>query len=261
MLRRVPLLALLVTAGCFASPVAQPAEGPTSAGAPSGGPWRIDSCAFVIAAVKVRAADLAPHLPSGFAAITQAGVAEIHFDAYRCGEVSWLGAAPIADAGYGSVYVPVVAPTALREPGYGNYFVKYDTLVTDADAQSALEDAGLPARAGDATVELTALAGGAFAIDASLDMGAVGFRVTGSGAAGQAQDGALPFVEYTPLAQGGLARWHARLHDANIAPGAGVIEIRGWPAVALGVDRAPATLIAGTWNLDQADVSYPIPWP
>lgn len=259
-MRPIPVLAAAALAGCLATPASELASASDAADAGTF-PWQIDRCDFVIAAVKAPAATLNPLLPPGFSAISTAGVGEIHFDAYRCEAVSWLGGATLADAGYASVYVPVVAPPALRESGYGNYFVKFDTLVADSSAQALLAAAGLPARAGDATVALAAAPGGSSAVQASADLGDVGFTILGAAAPGQAQGGTLPFIEHTPLETGGLARWHATLHDAVIGPGAGVVELRGWPAEALGVDRAPATLIAGTWNLDRADVAWPIAWP
>lgn len=227
--------------------------------------WGIDSCAFVIAAVPVDEAALAARLPAGFglapgrlAPLPAGPRATVELDAYACEEGAW-GNATLRGLAYGSHYASVILPDALRDPGYDAAFVKWDTLVADADARAALARAGAPAHGGDARVSIASpTVRAALAFD---DGG--GFALTGTLGAQRAQETPLPFVEYTPLAEGGLARWHARLHDARIATGAGIVELPegSWVRDLAGAPRVPVTFIAGAWSLDEADVAWPIAWP
>jgi hypothetical protein len=262
MLRLAPLLVVLALAGC-----ATPQPGPAP-GAPATHPWGLSHCAFVIANVAADPAKLAARLPPGFrlANGTLSGLpagarAEVALDAYRC-ETGIGFAGNLTDVSYGSHYASIVPPDALREKGYEAYFVKWDPLIPDAARRDALVAAGLSAHGGDAKVALADVPGGGSQVDATLrfDDGG-GFRLVGTTGAATAQGAPLPFMEYTPLSHGGLARWHARLHDARIASGQGVVEISTpWVRDVVGADRAPATFIAGEWNLDEADVAWPVAW-
>lgn len=256
-MRVLAILAALVVAGC-ASP------GPEAAGAPEPLPWGIEGCAFVIVAIPVDEAALAGRLPPGFAlrpgrlgALPAGPRASIEVDAYRCTSARW-GNATLEDASYGSYYAAVTPPEALREEGYDAVFVKWEALVADPATRAQLAASGLAAHGGDAQVSAT---GNAVTASLAFDDGG-GFRFTGTVGPPQALAEPLPFVEFTPLAEGGLARWHARLHDASIGQGAGVVELpAGWVREIVGAERAPATFIAGTWNLDEADLTLPIAWP
>lgn len=259
-MRALPLLFALALAGCAAS-----LDAPSASDGPTTLAWGITGCAFVIAAVPVDAVALAAFLPEGFAlapgrlADAPAGPrATIELDAYHC-ERGIGTEGETAHVDYGSYYTAVVPPDALREEGYDAYFVKWDHLAPDAARRDALAAAGLPAHDGEAPVLIQQ-----GIVDAQLtfeDGG--GFRVTGAMGPLGAPGDPLPFMEYTPLANGtSLARWHARLHDASIGSGAGVVELQpGWVRDLVGADRAPATFIAGRWNLDEADVTFPIKWP
>ncbi|MGQ0536277.1 MAG: hypothetical protein ACT4PT_09415 [Methanobacteriota archaeon] len=259
---RLLVAAASVSAGCIGGgPPESTPDGPTTI---ASYPWGISDCAYVIAVAQADAAALQERLPTGFAPrrIDAGGLAEIHFDAYACAEGQWLDGERLAPLSYGSVYVPVEAPAALREDGYEAYFVKFDFLLPDAGRRDRLEAAGLPARDGEARVSATPAGAAGVAVDAALSLVPdVGFAFRGAAGPPEGQDVPLPFVEYTPLSGGGLARWHARLHDATTSLGTGVLEVRGWPADVLGAPTVPATFATGRWNLDEADVAFPIPWP
>lgn len=256
---RLALAAAAVLAGCLA-----PADpgGPASSAGPLA--WAIADCAFVIAQVPVDGERLAARLPEGFAlaegsplaALPAGPRAAISLDAYHCARGAW-GATGHVDISYGSHYVGVAPPDALREDGYDAYFVKWDPLVADDAARAQLAAAGMAARDGEARVVITPASGGAL-VEGSLvlDDGS-GFALRGVAGEQEAQGAPLPFIEFTPLAGGGLARWHARLHDASIGSGAGVVELPegSWVRELVGAPRASAMFIAGTWNLDEADVT------
>lgn len=231
-------------------------------------PWGLSDCAFVIAVVPVEPAKLAKVLPPGFAAsptrlsLVPAGpTGALELDAYRCRSGVGLDG-PLSPVEYGSYYVAVDPPEQLREAGYHAYFVKFDFLVPDGPRRATLASLGLPARPGSAAVTVASLdAGGP--VSAQLDPGpAGGFRLTGTVAPPEDAGSALPFMEFTPI-PGGLAKWHARLHDARIGSGAGTLEVvpGSWAAELVGSPRVPVTFAAGQWNLDQADLTLPIAWP
>ena len=250
------LLAMLALAGCAAPNLAPPTSAPSPIH-----PWGITHCAFVIAAVPVDEAKLAARLPKGFtlapgrlSALPAGPRAAIELDAYRCASgVAFDG--NLTDLAYGSHYAAVTPPDALKEKGYDAVFVKWDFLAPDAPRRAVFLQAGLPAHAGDATVDISQT-GSVQATLTFADGG--GFSVTGMIQPPQPAGAPLPFMEYTPLADGGLARWHARLHDASIGSGAGVVQLApgSWVRDVVGSDSAPATIIAGTWNLDEADVTF-----
>lgn len=250
---RAAVVAFLL-AGCLGAPAApvEPASGGTLR-------WGIEDCAFVIVAVPVDEAALAALLPEGFrlrasalATLPAGPRATLELDAYRCTRGRW-GNATSEDLSYGSFYAAVEPPEALREDGYEAYFVKWDPLVQDADARASMLAAGLRAHEGEAVVGGT---GSSVTASLTLDDGS-GFSLTGVVGVGDGTGDPLPFMEFTPLEGGDLARWHARLHDAIIYPGTGVVELSpGWVRDLVGEDRAPATFIAGTWNLDEADVGW-----
>lgn len=258
---RAAVLAVLL-AGCLA-PV--PAGGAPPAASPATYAWGLADCAYVIAIVPVDAGALAAVLPEGFTPLPGRVAlpgrdAELHLEAYRCAEGVDLDGGALADVAYASAYVPVEPPPELREDGYDAYFVKLDFLVPDAPRRTTLAAAGLPARAGSAEVALApARASAAVALE-----GAGAWTFEGVAGPEDGQDAPLPFVEHTPVADGrGLARWHARLHDATFASGAGVVTFEGasWMRDVAGADRVPAAFLAGAWNLDEADVAFPIAWP
>lgn len=251
---RAALIIAIVLAGC-----ADPSpDAPAAPGAHDSLAWRLDGCAFVIVAVPVDAARLEAALPDGFAlapgrlaALPSGPSATIELDAYRC-EIGAWGNATHARMSYGSSYTAVVPPDALREEGYDAYFVKWDPLVADPAARAMLVAAGMSARDGEASV---GIAGARVSARVGLDDGS-GFSFTGAMQQPGAPGAPLPFMEFTPIGENGaLARWHARLHDAAIGSGAGVVEIApGWVRELVGAERSPATFIAGTWNVDEADV-------
>ncbi|HUR67632.1 MAG TPA: hypothetical protein VM370_00170 [Candidatus Thermoplasmatota archaeon] len=250
----------LALAGCLAAPAAPASDGV----APR--TWRIDGCAFVIAVVPVDEAALAARLPEGFAlapsrlpALPGIPRGAVELDAYQCAGGAWFGrnATPLA---YGSHYAAVAAPDALQQEGYDATFVKWDTLVADDAARASLALAGAPVHDGDALVTID---GARLTASLSFDDG-TGFSLTGALQPPAAQGAPLPFMEFTPLAGGSaLARWHARLHDARIGSGAGVVQLPegSWVREMVGAPSAPVQLIAGTWNLDEADVAFPVAWP
>lgn len=252
--RFAAVVLFLLAAGCVA---ASP-----SASLPQTHPWGIAQCAFVIASVPVDEAKLAARLPPGFApapgALAAASRASLDLDAYQCEGGVGLDGAPLQRVTYGSHYATVVAPAALRQAGYNATFVKWDFLAPDKSALARLRAAGFPAHDGSASVTLQgATVGGAVAF---ADGG--GFTVMGTVQAPEPAAAPLPFMEFTPLGNGSLAVWHARLHDAAIGSGAGVVTLApGWARDLVGTEQAPASLIAGTWNLDEADVTFPVTWP
>jgi hypothetical protein len=214
----------------------------------------------VIVVVPVDANALRAYLPTGFEPRAAEDPA-IHLDAYVCASgVGFNGT--LEQVEYGSWYVPVDATTALREPGYDAYFVKMDFLVPDEARRLALATAGFPARDGSARVTLE---GDDRLVDAVLDLGNDGgFALRGTMGAAVPQARPLPFVEYTPLmTTGTLGRWHARLHDARIGQGTGVLTAKEGSSFAglTGTDPIVVSFIGGAWNLDEADVAWPIVWP
>ncbi|HLE95855.1 MAG TPA: hypothetical protein VI997_00660 [Candidatus Thermoplasmatota archaeon] len=265
----VAALASAAAAGC-AVPADSPSDEVADAAPPTAHAWGLAECAYVIAVVPVDPARLAEHLPEGFAPapsllrVLPAGPrSSIELDAYHCASGVALDGAALADVSYGSYYTAVAAPEELEEDGYDAVFVKWDFLVPDETRRATLVAGGLPARGGSSAVAVTAAPAGGVFVEAvlALDDGG-GFALRGVASAPDTQDEPLPFMEYTPLDRGGLARWHARLHDATFASGEGVVEIApGWVRDVVGADRAPATFIAGDWNLDEADLAFPIEWP
>ncbi|MHB1261634.1 MAG: hypothetical protein ACYC2H_07940 [Thermoplasmatota archaeon] len=64
------------------------------------------------------------------------------------------------------------------------------------------------------------------------------------------------------MAGGGLAKWHARLHDATLAEGVGMLTPSpGLASEIAGADQRAVQFLAGTWNLDEATVTFPLAWP
>lgn len=265
-LQWVLLLAVLALAGCASPPpdeLAPPQSGPTTY------PWGLMECDFVIARVPLPPETLQPLLPEGFAplvvgdqggAMGIAPTAELHLDAYECRHGIAFDGSPVALPRYGSFYIPVVPPLELREPGYEAYFVKLDTLQSDDNTRAVLEAGGLPVHEGDAEVRPDPL--GIWTATLELEGGG-GFQLQ-AGIVGPPteQEAPLPFIEFTPLGGGGLARWHARLHDATFHEGiAQLTPSPGLAAEVAGSETRTVQFIAGTWNLDEADVTFPIAWP
>jgi hypothetical protein len=263
--RAAALLAVLLLAGCLSATGEEPPSPPVG---PATHAWGLAECAFVIARVPVAPEAVQPLLPQGFAPLLvapDAGVgvvptAEFHLDAYECRHGIAFDGSPVALPRYGSFYVPVVPPEQLREPGYGAYFVKLDTLQSDDNTRAVFAAAGLPVHEGDA--QAGPGLGGLWGAQLAFDEG--GGFVLRAGIVGQptAQGAPLPFIEFTPLAGGGLARWHARLHDATFYDGVGQLTPSpGLAAEVAGSDQRTVRFLAGTWNLDEADVTAPIAWP
>lgn len=252
------LLAALLLAGCASL------EPPAAEDALQTARWGIEGCAFVIVEVPVDPARLEPLLPEGFALpadplspLPAGPRARLSFDAYRCA-TGVAANASMEDVPYGSHYVAAIPPAELAQEGYDAVFVKWDPLVADATLRARLKEAGMEAHDGDARVQID---GAQVTASLAFEEGG-GFTFTGLASGSDPQDAPLPFMEYTPLGEGALARWHARLHDARIASGAGVIQVQTpWAREVIGSDQASATFIAGAWNLDEADVSWPIAWP
>jgi len=255
---------LVLLAGCLSAGPA--VEEPSAAFREQTHLWGLVDCAFVIVRLPVAPEAVQPLLPPGFTPVVSgsAGVggvptAEFHVDAYDCRHGIAFDGSPVAFQKYGSFYVPVVPPQELREPGVDAYFVKLDTLQSDENTRLAFAAAGLPVHDGGVEVgaglgiwkaELTMDGGGGFV----LENGVVGPP--------SAQGAPLPFIEFTPLAGGGLARWHARLHDATFVEGAGLFTPSpGLAAEIAGGDQRPVQFLAGTWNLDEANVTFPVAWP
>jgi hypothetical protein len=254
---RSVLAVAVLLAGCLGSP--------GHGDEPATYRWGLDGCRFVIAVIPVETAVAQRLVPAGFtprpsslAAVPGAPGAEVHADAYDCADGTALDGSRLDDVHYGSFYVPVDPPEELREPGYEAAFVKLDFLAWDPGALRTLRDGGLPAYAGTAIV-----VGTGNQIDAALSMqGGSGFRLMGAFGPAASQDGVLPFIEHTPLdgGAGGLATWHARLHDASFATGTGVLTVDGPMADVVGA-RVAVQFSTGTWHLDQADLAFPIAWP
>lgn len=239
------LLAAFAVAGC-----ASPAAEPDAQAGPTTWRWGIEGCSFTIAVAPVDDAALRPFLPPGFASR-----GEVHFDAYVCDGATGPDGEALGPTQYGSVYVPVTVPKELEVEGYSAYFLKTDILVSDPGVRARYQGAGFPAHGGSAA------ASAGPASTAALDMDGTGFRLTGAAAPASPQGQPLPFIEYTVLADGSLARWRARLHDASIASGQGLLEVRGGWAEAVTGPEVAASFIAGTWNLDQTTVEFPVAWP
>lgn len=260
-MRVAVLFAVAMAAGCLDHPAG---EAPTTITYQ----WGLSDCQYVIAVATVPRDRLAPLLPSGFearparASVPGAGLGEdlgeLHADAYTCAGGVGLDGRPLREVEYGSFYVPVEPPAALREPGYEAYFVKLDFLAPDALRTPALSEAGLPAHGGEAN----AASADGIHWTAFLDMPHVGrFGFEGVAGPPEAQAAPLPFVEHSPLDAGGLAVWHARLHDATFGAGAGTMTLEGPMAEVAGAPTVPVTFSAGAWNLDEADVTFPVAWP
>jgi hypothetical protein len=256
--RAVALVSALAALASAAAGCAAPEAAPAEAG-PTLWRWGVEDCAFAIAVAPVSAADLQPYLPRGFMPRPSGGAApheaEVHFDAYDCRGASGPDGEALGPTDYGSVYVPVLVPKELEVEGYSAYFLKTDILVPSTAVRARYQEAGFPAHAGTAT-----LAGGP-AWSVALDMEGTGFSLDGAAGPASPQQAPLPFVEYTVLADGSLARWTAQLHDASIASGQGLLEVHGGWAEAVTGRQVAASFIAGTWNLDQTTVEFPVPWP
>lgn len=262
------ILLLWVAPGCASSPppFGAPPPGPTPA--PATYPWGISDCGFVIVSIPVDEDRLSARLPTGFELrptalgnLPAGPRGTIELDAYTCRSgIGFNGSIPGVQ--YGSYYATVIPPGELREPDVRAYFVKWDFLVPDAERRGVFDNAGLPAHDGSGEVSI---AGPGGLVAASLVLAdAGGFRFAGTIGPLEPQAAPLPFMEYTPLASGGaLAQWHARLHDARIGEGTGEVELLAgsWLVDVVGASRVPATAIAGVWNLDEADVTFPVVWP
>lgn len=245
------LLALLVP-GCL-SPALDPDAAAVAPARDEALTWALQRCTFVIVSIPADAGAVRARLPEGFT--LRPGAldplrASLELDAYRCERGRWNGTW-IDDMSYGSAYVPVTPPAALQEEGYEAAFVKWAPLVADDAARATMRAWGIDAREGDARVAIEGPL-----VTASLGLDDGGFALTGTLAGATTPVEELHFVEFTPTAEGGLARWHARLHDASYASGQGVVTLApGWIRDAVGSESAPATFIAGAWNVDEADVA------
>lgn len=256
-MRVVLLVALLAAAGCL-----DQAGGQAEDVRPHTLPWGLSDCSYVIAVMPVPSDRLQPLLPEGFTPLPSRnglpGDGELHADAYHCAGGVGLDGRPLADVQYGSFYVPVEAPDELREEGYGAYFVKLDFIAPDGEHTDILAEAGLPAHSGRASATQT----GATLWSAELAMEtAGGFTFEGISGPATAQDGPLPFIEHSPLTSGGLALWHARLHHASFSTGVGALLLNGPMVDVVGSNVVAVTFSAGAWNLDEADVTFPVAWP
>lgn len=245
------------TAGCLGEPAQEPQPVAHYR-------WGLDGCQYVIAVMTLPRERLLPLLPEGFEprpaqdSLPGAEMGELHADAYNCAKGTALDGGRLGDVDYGSFYVPVDPPAELREPGYEAYFVKLDFILADGLRAPMLKEAGLPVHGGEATVSSP----DGVHWSAVLDMSTAGkFVVEGVAGPAQPQEAPLPFIEHSPLTGGGLALWHARLHDATFATGIGTIQLQGPMAEVAGAPSLPVTFSAGTWNLDQADLTFPIAWP
>lgn len=222
--------------------------------------WGVTECDFVIVSIQVERSRVQSHLPPGFVAqgagnaLLPVGPGTIDVDAYDCEEGVGLSG-PVAPFDYGSYYAAVFPPAALRVPGQGLYFVKWDVLVSDGPLRSRMQDVGIPAHDGDATVTVE---NGLVHAQMLFEDGG-GFTLEGV-AEPPADVGSLSYVEYTPLAGGGLARWIAHAHDVSYGRGAGVLRLAegSWMRDVVGTDTVAVSFIAGTWNIGPGTLRAPI---
>lgn len=259
--------ALAALSGCVApGPATSP---PGAEDAPLVVPWEIVDCTFVAFSVPVPAERLAPYLPEGFtpgvgrrAPVDPVGATETAFlglEAFECGSGAGLDA-PVLQLDYGSFFTFVQPPDALRNDTIEEYYVKWDVLVPDAPRRDALAARGVPARAGDAEVELTRAASGV-QVRASLTLDGVGgFTLAGAGTERGPAEG-FEFIEYAPAAGGTLAAWHGFSQDRSaVSFGNGVVEIAPgtWIEEVVGGPRAAVTWSAGTWTFLDGAVTHPV---
>lgn len=257
-MRAAALAMALLLAGCLGAPPAPP--GPDPQGSASFR-WDLHDCTWVAVNLPADPQRLQAHLPEGFTPAagglvgTAGGGTFIDLDAYQCAAVTGL-AGPLPDVAYGSAYVRVEVPEERRVEGYDAYFVKWDFLVPDAPRRAAFTRLGLPAVTGEA--EVPPAAAGPYAARLALDGGAGGFALQGA-LAQPLEAGRVPFVEFTPLASGGLARWNATAAYGGFQ-GAGVVTLApGWVADVVGQTQLAVTFAAGPWELTNATMVVPAP--
>jgi hypothetical protein len=228
------LLAAALLAGLPGRAAPAPSPSSSATGAPLVVPWDIVDCTFAVLVVPAPANRLAPYLPEGFTLGVGARVpidpaqatesACLGPEAFECGSGAGLDA-PVLSLDYGSVFTFVEPPEALRNDTIQDDYVKWGVLVPDAPRREALAARGVPARAGNAEIELTRAAAGV-QVRATLDLeGVGGFTLTGVGVEGAGAEG-IESVECVPAAEGTLASFHAVAQErASAIRGNGVVDI------------------------------------
>lgn len=261
------LLSALV-AGCFGSgsPTVEPA-GPGYAAAQKWSmPWGLEECAFVVVYVTVDSARLQARLPAGFTPLPFATAGDVPvaaalgFEGFDCrrgmGANSWIDALD-----YGSVFAPVRPPPEYVREGIQNYYVKWDVLVPDGERRASLVAAGVPARAGTMTREVTGSGATHGVVSAILDMEALGTLRLRAIAQPEAASNGFSFIEYTPTPHG-LVAWKGVASGTSIARGPADVELPpgSWVATLVGHGRAVTTRGAiGTYTFTNASIELPSP--
>ncbi len=256
----IALALVTVTAGCIDASNLEPADAGTvtdtpADAAPEEVPWGIRDCEVFLGLIPVDADALSDRLPDGFRAVSPQefglppdprGDAILGVEAFSCAEVDGVNGT-VTDAPYASIFVPVEAPQELRDDRFTFTFLKFETLVPDAETRSLLQDHGIPALDGDVNRAVSAPTGPAFSVGLELGDEVYGLHGAMGPSNAQFEDG-FAFQEWTPTPDG-LATWttsHASGDAMHNSFGYVKLDPNGWPAEVVGDTRADAYLLHGT---------------
>ncbi|HWG90237.1 MAG TPA: hypothetical protein VNZ52_05235 [Candidatus Thermoplasmatota archaeon] len=205
---------------------------------------------------------LRPYLPEGwepdrgFLPLGVDGMALMGLEAFECESGVGLNGT-VAPMAYGSFWTAALPPEPLREENTV-YTVRWDTLVPDADRRAVLLEAGMPARAGTASVGRSATSEPGL-VEASYTFEGVG-TITMRGAVGRDVGAVtdLKLVEFTPTERG-LGIWRANWTATDYFAGNGVATVPAGslPALVAGRTEFPITLTTGVWTFTEGTLTLP----
>ncbi|MBW3582062.1 MAG: hypothetical protein KY455_03090 [Euryarchaeota archaeon] len=225
-------------------------------------PWDLLDCAYVVWGVPVAGDALEPHLPEGFTLgrsdgplAPVVGDAFLGFESFVCDSGMGLDGR-VEGMTYGSLFTSVEPPEDLAIDGIDQYYYKWDPLVPDEPRRLFLQEAGMMARTGTATIDrpVEGLKRAAYTLE-----GVGSFSLEAPGTAPTPADGGGPFAEFTPLADGGHAVWRADYTTETRGSGDGVFRVDpgSWAAEVLGVTEGRANFNHGTWSFQNGNLTLP----
>ncbi len=228
--------------------------------------WRLTGCEGFIALFDVDPSQVEPHLPAGFATMSNAegisgvaanpmGTASFGMEVFLCDlAVAHDGLAH--KASYASYFAFVEPPSDLARDDVDAHFVKWDTVVPGAYRAGVLQDYGAPIDNGTATIAAFT-ANGPQATAQGFWTLANGERHDFAGESVAPGPERFHFVEFTP-ARSGLVVWESTSVVSAGGIGQGTVNVAAGTLAAdvLGPGLHDATMMVVANNFESGHVGF-----